>query len=99
MTSKIAAVGLCALVSYFSFHAFAGDQGLAGVAKTEAQLAERQQALADVQTVNDALRSNIRRLTPGTIDPDLIETIAREDLELVYPNEVVLMDADSRPAF
>ncbi len=95
MAPKYAAAGLCALTAYFAYHAFAGEQGLGHWSDMQATLADKQAELAGIQEANDALRADIARLTPGTVDADLVETLAREDLGFVYPDEIVLM-ADAR---
>ncbi|MGB3626950.1 MAG: septum formation initiator family protein [Henriciella sp.] len=99
MAPKYVAASLCALTAYFAYHAFAGEQGLGHWSDMQTVLAGKQAELAKVKQANDALRADIARLTPGTVDRDLVELLAREDLGFVYPDEIVLMTNASRPAF
>ncbi|WP_084418873.1 FtsB family cell division protein [Henriciella litoralis] len=99
MAPKYAAAGLTALTAYFAYHAFAGPQGLGQWTDMQAQLADRKTELARVQAANDLLRIDIARLTPGTVDPDLVEVLARDDLGFVYPTEIVVIGSTTGAAF
>lgn len=94
MTSKLTAFGLCALMLYFAFHAFAGETGLGTWSDMQAQLAEKQAELELLETEITLLERDIERLTPGTVDPDFIEALAREKLAYVYPGELILLAND-----
>ena len=99
MAPKYVAASLSALEAYFAYHAFAGEQGLGHWSDMQASLEEKQAELGAIQKANDALRADIARLTPGTVDADLVELLAREDLGFVYPDEFVLMTDTKSPAF
>jgi cell division protein FtsB len=97
MSNKLAAFGLSALMLYFAFHAFAGETGLGTWSDMQRDLAEKQAELDALETEIALLERDIQRLTPGTVDPDFIEALAREKLAYVYPNELILL-ADDREA-
>jgi len=46
----------------------------------------------------ERLKTDIRRLTPGSVDPDYVEALARDKLAFVYPGEIVLLTADASSA-
>ena len=92
MTSKWAAGAMSLTVAYFAYHAFAGEQGLGAWTDKQTQLAEKRAVLKQLQSENAALQKDIARLTPGQVDPDLVEFLARRDLGFVYPGELVLVD-------
>ena len=94
MSNKLAAFGLSALMLYFGFHAFAGETGLGTWSDMQAELAEKQAELEALETEIALLERDIQRLTPGTVDPDFIEALAREKLAYVYPNELILLAED-----
>jgi cell division protein FtsB len=81
---------IAALILYFSYHAIAGDQGLAawgGLQKQEeALLAE----IADLKVERAALEASLQRLHDRTIDLDYVEEIARTRLSYVRPDEVLV---------
>ncbi|MCA8901165.1 MAG: septum formation initiator family protein [Hyphomonas sp.] len=98
MTSRLEALGLCLLVLYFAYHAFAGEQGLGRWTDAQTQLQDRKEDLARLNADIDHLRTDIRRLTPGSVDPDYVEALAREKLAFVYADEVVLLTSDTTSA-
>lgn len=99
MTPKYAAAAMSALTAYFAYHAFAGEQGLGHWSNMQQTLDDRHSELAEILTANDQLRSDISRLAPGAVDPDLIEELARDDLGFVYPDEMVVITEKAGPAF
>lgn len=98
MTSKWAAGAMSLTVAYFAYHAFAGEQGLGTWTDKQADLSEKRAVLAQLEAENAALQKDIARLTPGQVDPDLVEYLARRDLGFVYPVELVLVDRAVRDA-
>lgn len=92
MTSKWAAACLVLAVVYFSYHAFAGEQGLGQWSDSQMRLAEKQAELEALLAENAALQNDIARLMPGQVDPDLVEVLARTELGFVYPNELIVID-------
>ena len=92
MNSRLAGLGLSLLVLYFAYHAFAGESGLGNWSDMQAEIAEKQKQLGKLEQEIELLRRDIARLTPGTIDPDFIEELAREKLAFVYPGEIILVE-------
>ena len=92
MTSKWAAGAMSLTIAYFAYHAFAGEQGLGKWTDKQTELADKRAVLEALEAENAALQKDIARLTPGQIDPDLVEYLARRDLGFVYPGELVLVD-------
>ena len=92
MRSKWAGALMSVIVMYFAYHAFAGEQGLGKWTDMQAELQIRQAELDDLQAVNNALQKDIASLTPGHIDPDMVEYLARHNLGFVYADEIVMRD-------
>jgi len=76
--------------------ALVGDKGLLETMRARKQYAEVAASLAAVQLQNDRLRDQIQRLTS---DPETIESVAREELGLIRPGELVFVvkDVDHKP--
>ncbi len=89
MTSRLAGFILSILIIYFAVHTFAGDQGLGEWRDMQARIAELETELETVQSEITRLQHDIKRLTPGTIDPEFVEALAREKLAFVKPNEII----------
>ena len=68
-----------------------GDKGFLAMWEKQHELARLESDTADVKAVNARLRGEIRRLLR---DPEYIEKIAREELMLVRPGEVVFEFVD-----
>tara|TARA_R110000787_G_scaffold47716_5_gene115536 strand:- start:26830 stop:27129 length:300 start_codon:yes stop_codon:yes gene_type:complete len=94
MVSRLEALGLSLLVLYFAYHAFAGEKGLGRWSDAQLELEDRKAVLQQVEAEVSRLRTDIRRLTPGSVDPDFVEALARDKLAFVYPDEIVLMASD-----
>ncbi|MEL7447239.1 MAG: septum formation initiator family protein [Pseudomonadota bacterium] len=99
MTSRLTASGLCLLALYFAYHAFAGEKGLGQWSDMQRVLADRKAELASLDAEIARLENDIARLAPGSVDPDLVEALAREKLYFVYPDEIVLTEPSGSPAF
>lgn len=82
-------VGFSILLSFLLFVFFlAGDRGFLQVRKQKAQVAALQAEVSSIAGRNEELEKEIERLTK---DPAAVERIAREDLQLVAPGDVVLV--------
>lgn len=90
MTSKLAGGLLSAIIMYFAVHTFAGEQGLSAWSDRQVQAEQLTTELAALEREIAALERDIERLTPGSIDPDFIEALAREKLAFVRPDEIVI---------
>ena len=98
MTSRLEALGLCLVILYFAYHAFAGEKGLGRWTDAQIELQDRKAELAAINSEIERLQTDIRRLTPGSVDPDYVEALARQKLAFVYPDEVVLLASDTSSA-
>jgi cell division protein FtsB len=86
----LALLGL-GLVAYFGSHAVSGSRGLLAWRKVSAELAASQQELDQVRAERVALERKVKRLRPESLDPDLIDELARKQLSLVRPLDVIIL--------
>ena len=84
-----------ALTSYFVYHTIEGDRGARAWREVTQQLRVANQALATVQGERDALAHKVAGLDPNHVDPDLLDQQIRTNLDLVSPNEIVIMQSSS----
>lgn len=89
MTSRLAGFLLSALIVYFAIHTFAGKQGLSEWTEKQERITLLEAELAEVQLEIEQLKADIKNLTPGSVDPDFVEALAREKLAFVRPNEII----------
>ena len=79
----------CALLGYFGWHAYKGPRGFPyrdGLVVKVATLQDKYQA---IQQQRGKLESKVSLLRPESIDPDLLDELARGNLELAKPTDVV----------
>jgi cell division protein FtsB len=81
------------LVLYFSFFAIAGERGLITLNRLENQVAEAQEKLTSLQTEHDALQRQVSRLSPESLDTDLLEERARIVLNFSRPTDLVMLQS------
>ena len=80
-----------ALTSYFVYHTIEGDRGLRAWRDITQQLHAANDQLATVQAERDALAHKVGGLDPNHVDPDLLDQQIRSTLELVSPNEIIIL--------
>jgi cell division protein FtsB len=80
-----------ALTSYFAYHTVEGDRGLRAWRDVTQQLRVAREALATAEAERDALAHKVAALDPNHVDPDLLDQQIRSTLDLVAPNEIVIV--------
>jgi cell division protein FtsB len=90
------ALGIAA-TGYFTYHAFEGDRGLRAGREITQQLFQARQALAAVEAERDALQHKVAGLESDHVDPDLLDQQIRSTLDLVAPNEIVILNPGAKP--
>lgn len=80
-----------AALSYFGFHAMSGELGLVGRAMIERQVAELEAELALLTAEREEIVARVSLLRPETLDPDMLDERARLYLNLVHPDELVIL--------
>ncbi len=70
-----------------------GDRGLAETLRARREYRAAAEALAQIRNENAALREQRRRLVD---DPGAIEAVARQDLGLIRPGEILVVIRDVR---
>jgi cell division protein FtsB len=86
----LALLGL-SLAVYFGYHAVDGSRGLLAWQQVSADLAASQQELAAVRATREALEGRVARLRHDSLDPDLIDELARKELSFVEPLDVIIL--------
>ena len=83
-------IGIAATV-YFAYHMFEGDRGLSAGREIAQQLFLAKQNLAATDAERDALAHKVAGLDPAHVDPDLLDQQIRSTLDLIGPNEIVIL--------
>jgi cell division protein FtsB len=80
-----------ALTSYFVYHTIEGDRGLRAWRDITQQLRVASDQLSTVEAERDALAHKVAGLDPNHVDPDLLDQQIRATLDLVSPNEIIIL--------
>lgn len=81
---------LGAVILYFSYHALAGEQGLASWTALQGEEQRLQLELARLEAERDMKAASLARLRDDTLDTDYLEEVARTKLSYVRPDELIV---------
>ena len=86
----LALVGL-GLAAYFGYHAVNGSRGLFAWREVDATLEATRQELEGLRAERQNLERRVGRLRHDSLDPDLIDELARKELSFVEPLDVIIL--------
>jgi|SRR5580704_10402571 cell division protein FtsB len=86
-----------AATGYFVYHAFEGERGLRAGREIAQQLFLAKQNLAATEAERDAIAHKVAGLDPAHVDPDLLDQQIRSTLDLVAPNEIIILKPGQAP--
>jgi cell division protein FtsB len=79
------------LATYFGYHALTGSRGLLAWRDLNAELTSTRQDLDALRTERTALAEKVARLRHDGLDADLIDELARRQLSLADPLDVIIL--------
>ena len=85
-----------ALTGYFAYHLWEGDRGLRAWAGLTQELRLGKEHLAAVSAERAELEHRVSHMRPDHVDPDLLDAQVRKTLDLVRPDEIVIMAPSER---
>jgi cell division protein FtsB len=91
------AVVALSLAAYFGYHAIDGSRGLFAWREIDADLEASRQELESLGAERRRLEQRVMRLRHDSLDPDLIDELARKELSFVEPLDVIIL-LDGRDA-
>ena len=80
-----------ALTGYFAYHLVEGERGFKAWLRFNREIRTATANLEAVQTQRAALDLRVSNLRPEHIDPDLLDERIRATLNLVSPDDIVIM--------
>lgn len=87
------------LAVYFGYHAVNGSRGLFASEQMQEELSVLERRLAVLQDERSTLERRVHRLRPGSLDPELVDQLARETLSMVEPDDVIiLLEPETSPS-
>ena len=79
-----------ATTAYFGYYAIWGERGFVVLAGTQSQLAMQEGQLASLRADREQIEHRIQLLKPGSVDPDLVEELARGQMLGSAPGQVAV---------
>jgi cell division protein FtsB len=83
--------GALAVLLLLGGFAIAGPSGLLAWGENLRMLDERRAEIARLSHERDELKLQVDALNPESADPDLVGELIRKDLNVVHPDEVVIL--------
>ncbi|HEV7436402.1 MAG TPA: septum formation initiator family protein [Pseudorhizobium sp.] len=81
-----------AFLSYFGYHSLHGELGLVATEKFERQRLERQAELEALTQKRVALERQVQLLSDGSLEKDMLDEIARYQLNVSREDEIVIFN-------
>jgi cell division protein FtsB len=91
LTALIFPLIACGVGGYFGYHLQNGDHGLAARAELQSRKEVLEGELAGLREVKQRLERDVALLRPDNLDPDMLDERARAILNLVHPDDLVMM--------
>ena len=89
--SAMVVPAICAAaVAYFGYYTICGTRGLLALTDARARLSVAQEQLAGITDERKRLEHRIELLKPGSVDPDLVEELARQQLLGSAPGQIAV---------
>jgi cell division protein FtsB len=79
-----------ALLGYFAWHANKGPRGYAYHAGLEQKVAALESEFDAIQQQRVRLEHKVELMRPASIDPDMLDELARQQLEVASPGDLVV---------
>ena len=94
--SKFDSVVTCAclgLLGFFAWHAQEGPRGFAFHEKLASQSRQLSEELAAIQKQRTDFETRVALLRPESVDPDMLDEMARSTLDVAGPNDLIVLDS------
>ena len=79
-----------AVSAYFGAYGIWGDRGVLALEDFQARLGIQQERLAQLDGDRSRLQRRVALMTPGSVDPDMVEELARGELLDGGPGQVAV---------
>lgn len=79
------------LSAYFAYHAWSGRYGIESMRRLDAEAVRLEFELAAVRASRETVERKVMLLRDGTIERDMLDEQARNALNLVHKDEIVIL--------
>lgn len=82
-------IGVC-VIGYFAYHSIQGDRGVLAYLRLNIEVSKAEATLAGLKREHQDLSKKVAHLHPDSLDADMLDEMARNTLNLVEKNEIVV---------
>lgn len=86
-----------ALLGYFAWHASKGPRGYPFHDNLAAEANGLADKLAEIEARRVAMENKVALMRPESIDPDILDELARSQLGMAAPSDVVVIERPENP--
>lgn len=86
-----------ALLGYYAWHASRGPRGYSFRDGLSAEASALKIEHAEIESRRQNLEYRVSLLRPESIDPDMLDELARSQLEMAGPSDLVVLQAAQNP--
>ena len=79
------------MLAYFSWHAYKGPRSFGHRDALMARAVQLDTDLVKLKSAQAVLESRVQLMRPESIDPDMLDELARRSLEYVGPDELIVL--------
>ncbi len=79
---------------YLLFHLFTGERSWSALLHRGDELKQKTQYIDELTENNRIISKKLQLLQNSHVDQDLLEELARKNLGLIYPNEIILKEKE-----
>ena len=94
--SKFDSVVTCAclsLLGFFAWHAWEGPRGFRFNEKLKGQSTQLTGDLTAILKLRTSFEHRVALLRPESVDPDMLDEMARQTLDVARPSELIVLDS------
>lgn len=82
------------LLGYFIYHIIQGERGLLSWRQLNNKISIAESRLNELSQEQETLEMKVRLMRPESLDPDMLDEQAREKLNFVGKDEIVIRDEE-----
>ena len=90
---SVVTCGCLCLLGFFTWHAMEGPRGFKFREKLAAHSEELTGELAVIEKQRADTEHRVALLRPESVDPDMLDEMARSTLDVAGPNELIVLDS------
>jgi cell division protein FtsB len=79
-----------ALLGYFGWHGYYGPRSFGHRDNIHAKAVALEEKLAAIRTEREQRETRVQLMRPESVDPDLLDELARQELEYAKPGDLIL---------